>query len=71
MKPNALQTFLDDCRKVQTSDELGDVLKQIEAKITAARGDWAKLDGQLQEAIVAGRDASKIHAATRRPIKTP
>jgi hypothetical protein len=63
MKPNALQTFLDDCRKVQTSDELGDVLKQIEAKITAARGDWAKLDGQLQEAIVAGRDASKIHAA--------
>lgn len=63
MKATTLQAFLDECRSADTSAAIGDVVDQIEAKIGTMRAERAKFDGQLQEAIVAGRDPSKIYTA--------
>jgi hypothetical protein len=63
MKAPTLQSFLEECRAAKTSDEIGLVVDQIETKIGALRAERAKLEGQLQEAVVAGRDAGKIHTA--------
>lgn len=60
-KATSLHSFLDECRAAKTSDEIGLVVDQIEAKIATMRVERSKFDGQLQEAIVAGRDVGKIH----------
>jgi hypothetical protein len=61
MKAPTLHSFLEDCRAAKTSDEIAIVVEQIEQKIGTMRADRSKMDGQLQEAIVAGRDPGKIH----------
>jgi hypothetical protein len=43
MKATTLQSFLEDCRKVQTADGLGDVLDEIEAKIGGRAGRARKI----------------------------
>jgi hypothetical protein len=63
MKASTLQSFLDECRAAKTSDEIALVVDQIEHKIGSMRAERSKLEGQLQEAIVAGRDPGKIHTA--------
>jgi len=63
MKATALDEFLTECRAASTSAAISQVVDQIEQKIGAVHADRAKLDGQLQEAIIAGRDAGKIHSA--------
>jgi hypothetical protein len=63
MKATTLHSFLEDCRAATTSDEIGLVVDQIEQKIGTMRAERSKFDGQLQEAIVAGRDPGKIHTA--------
>ena len=63
MKATALQSFLDECRAADTSDAIGEVIDQIEQKIGTMHADRAKLDGQLQEVIVAGRDSARIYTA--------
>lgn len=63
MKPTVLEEFLTECRAASTSVAIGQVVDQIEQKIGAVHADRAKLDGQLQEAIIAGRDPGKIHTA--------
>jgi hypothetical protein len=60
---NTLQSFLEECRAAKTSDEIGAVVGQIEQRIAGMRAERSKFDGQLQEAIVAGRDPGKIHTA--------
>jgi hypothetical protein len=62
-KAPTLQSFLEDCRAAKTSGEIGTVLDQIEHKIGTMRAERSKFDGQLQEAIVAGRDPGKIHTS--------
>lgn len=63
MKAPPMDTFLDDCREAKTSDEIGGVVEQIEQRIATMRAARAGVEGQLQEAIVAGRDPGKIHTA--------
>lgn len=63
MKVPTLHSFLEECRAAKASDEIGLVVDQIEQKIGTMRADRSKMDGQLQEAIVAGRDPGKIHTA--------
>jgi hypothetical protein len=63
MKATTLQSFLEECRAASTSDAIGAVVDQIETMIAASAGERAKLDGQLGEAVVAGRDPGKIHTA--------
>jgi hypothetical protein len=63
MKAPTLHSFLEECRAAKTSNEIGLVVDQIETKIGTMRAERAKSDGQLQEAIVAGRDPGKIHTA--------
>jgi hypothetical protein len=60
---NPLNTFLEECRAAKTSGEIGTVLDQIEHKIGAMHAERATFEGQLQEAIVGGRDPGKIHSA--------
>jgi hypothetical protein len=63
MKAPTLHSFLEECRAAKTSDEIGLVVDQIEQKISTMRADRSKFDGQLQEAIVGGRDPGKVHTA--------
>lgn len=63
MKASTLHSFLEECRAAITSDAIGAVVDQIETMIAASTGERAKLDGQLGEAVVAGRDPGKIHTA--------
>ena len=63
MKAATLHSFLEDCRAAKTSDDIGAVVDQIESKIGTTRAERSKFDGQLQEAIVGGRDPGKIHTA--------
>lgn len=63
MKAVTLHSFLEDCRAAKTSDEIGLVVDQIETKIGAVQAERSKLDGQLGEAVVSGRDPGKIHTA--------
>lgn len=63
MKASTLQSFLEECRAAKTSDEIGAVVEQIEQRIATMRATRASVEGQLQEAIVAGRDPGKIHTA--------
>lgn len=63
MKATTLHSFLEECRAANTSEAIGAVVDQIETMIAASTGERAKLDGQLGEAVVAGRDPGKIHTA--------
>lgn len=63
MKTTALNTLIDECRGARTSDELASGVAKVEAMAASIRADRAKLDGQLREAVVAGRDTGKVHAA--------
>jgi len=63
MKSASLQSFFEECRAAETSDAIGQVVDQIEQKIATMRAERAGMEGQLQEAIVAGRDPGKIHTA--------
>ena len=60
---NTLQAFLEECRAAGSSDEIGLVVDQIESKTGTMRAERAKMEGQLQEAIVAGRDPGKVYTA--------
>jgi hypothetical protein len=68
MKAATLHSFLEDCRAAKTSETIGAAVDQIETMIGAVRAERSKLDGQLGEAVVSGRDPGKIpygNGATR------
>lgn len=61
MKISALNALLDECRGARTSDELAAAVGKVDAIAATVRAERAKLDGQLREAILGGRDTGKIH----------
>ncbi|MCA1467223.1 hypothetical protein I6F09_04890 [Bradyrhizobium sp. IC3195] len=61
MKANALNSLLEECRSSKTSDDLGTAVRKVDEMAASVRAERAKLDGQLQETILAGRDTGKIH----------
>ncbi|MEY9157341.1 hypothetical protein [Bradyrhizobium japonicum] len=63
MKTTALNALLDECRGAQTSDDLAAAVDKVDAMAASVRAERAKLDGQLQDAILAGRDTGRIHSA--------
>ena len=63
MKAPTLHGFLEECRAANTSDEIGGAVEQIEQKIGTMRAERAGIEGQLQEAIVAGRDPGSTATA--------
>lgn len=63
MKTAALNALLEECRGARTSDELSTAVGKVEAIAATVTAERAKLDGQLQEAILGGRDTGKIHTA--------
>lgn len=63
MKTTALNTLINECRDARTSDELASGVAKVEAMAASIRADRAKLDGQLQDTILANKDTGKVHAA--------
>lgn len=63
MKANALNSLLEECRASRTSDDLGTAVRKVDEMAASVRAERAKLEGQLQDAILAGKDTSKIHSA--------
>jgi len=63
MKSAALSALLDECRTGRTSDELSAAVDKVDAMAATVRAERAKLEGQLQDTILAGKDTGKIHAA--------
>ncbi|UQD69568.1 hypothetical protein JEY40_26570 [Bradyrhizobium japonicum] len=63
MKTSALNSLLDECRASKSSEVLAAAVDRVAAAIGGVRAERAKLDGQLQDAIVGGGDTGKVHAA--------
>lgn len=63
MKVAALNALLEECRSSRTSDDLAAAVGRVDAMAASVRAERAKLDGQLQDAVLAGRDTGKIHTA--------
>lgn len=63
MKSSILNALLDECRASTASKVLQGAVDKVAAAIGTVRADRAKLEGQLQDAILAGKDTGKVHAA--------
>lgn len=63
MKTTALNALLDECRGARTSDDLAAAVGKVEAMAATVRAERAKLEGRLQDVILAGKDTGKVHTA--------
>lgn len=63
MKTSMLNALLDECRASKSSDVLAAAVDKVATAIVTVRAERAKLDGQLQDAIVGGGDTGKVHTA--------